>query len=174
MTLPNKPKKFTSVETNFGTTIAKGLWIQAAQMLEYVNKSYPIGMLIYFYGSQAGLPEQPDPRFWKFMDGTAITNPDSPLYGISFPDLRNKFIRNPAPGESQGSTGGVSSIDLSHNHTGYTLYTDDTGPILTALDFGGDNLHAVGSNHRHTIDTTTIIYNTIPVSTQVQVYMRIL
>lgn len=174
MNLPNKPKNFSTVETNFGTTVAKGLWVQAAQMLEYVNASYPLGMLMYFYGSQASLPAQPDSRFWKFMDGTPVSNPDSPLYGLSFPDMRGIFVRHPTSTESVGNVNGLDQINLTHNHGGSTGTTDDRNEIKTNFDFGGDNLHAVSYSHTHTLDTTSLTYNTKPISLEVQVYMRIL
>lgn len=171
MLLPVKPVKFTDLDTNFGTTVAKALWYQAAQMLEYVNQSYPIGMLMFFEASQSNLPAQPDSRFWKFMDGTAVSNANSPLNGVTLPDLRGRFLRHPKTGEVALVNAGSDTRDLSHSHTGFTGYADNAGSQNT--DDDSADQPAAGL-HRHTIGTASLVVTIIPLSYELQVYMRVL
>jgi hypothetical protein len=170
MNIPVKPIKFPSIDIDFGTTVAKALWLQAAQLVTYIEQSYPLGMLMFVELSQLGLPAGPDQRFWKYADGTPVNNANSIFNGMSFPDLRGKFIRHPVSGEIAFSTGGVSSFDLSHGHTGFTDYANDSGRQNNDDD---SQQRAQPGIHRHFITTDTLTYNTIPTSHEVQVYIRI-
>ena len=180
ISLPNKPKKFNTIDSDFGTAAAKGLWYKAAQMVEYVNRSYPLGMLMYFEADQTNMPAStPDPRFWKFMDGTAVTDPKSIFYGLTLPDLRGKFLRNPVTGEVTFSSGGVSSVGLGHQHTQITGYTFNGGSQDVESEDNGDedspgyHAHAIGYSNGFT-PSDPLAYPTTPLSKEVQVYMRVL
>ena len=94
-TIPNKIKKMSTVEKDQFSTISQANWQKVAGILEYANKSFPIGMVLYFYASQDNLPAQPDPQYWHFCDGSTINNPNSPLDGQTPPDCRGKFFKHP-------------------------------------------------------------------------------
>ena len=83
----------------------------------------PIGMIIMYHGSMNG--KSPDTKLegimdnWKLCDGTDYTQ-----YGITTPDLRDRFIIGAFNEEDIGITGGEDFVTLtesqipSHNHGG--------------------------------------------------------
>lgn len=169
--VPNQINKFVGLEQDFGTTICPALWLKAAQLAQYVNASYPIGMVLFFEGDQDNLPAQPDPRFWQFLDGSTVSNASSPMNGTVLPDFRGKFFRHPATGEAYLSTGGADSIDLTHSHGGQTDVGSDYD--FLRLDNGQERGQALG-DHRHTIDTGNLGSVTlIPAYHELQCYVRI-
>jgi hypothetical protein len=171
--LPNKIEKFSDLEKDAFTSIAQANWTKAAQLLEYVNKSFPIGMLMFFHASQDGLPSQPDPQYWKFLDGTPVTNPLSPLFGVDLSalDFRGKFFKNPGTGQIELIEAGSNSVNLSHSHGGQTGHGSDWDSLR--LDNGGERGQALG-NHSHPIGGALGSTSTIPAHRELQVYMRIL
>lgn len=171
ISVPNQVNKFRSQETDFGTTICPALWGKAAQIAEYINASYPIGMVLFIEGSQENLPAQPDPKLWQFLDGSVVNNPASPLNGVTLPDFRGKFFRHPISGEIVHSTGGSNSINLTHNHGGQTGNGSDWDSLR--MDNGGERGQALGT-HSHTIDNGNLdSVATVPAYHEVQCYVRI-
>ena len=170
MNIPVSPSKFPAIDIDFGTTIASGLWLEAAQLITYIEQSYPIGMLMLVELTQSPVINPPDPSIWKYMDGTPVSNPNSVFNGATFPDLRNLFIRHPVTGESALSYGGADLFTLNHNHTGYTDYANDSGRQNNDDD---SNVREQPGIHRHSINPAVLTYQTVPLSHEVQVYMRI-
>jgi hypothetical protein len=168
--VPNQVNKFTALEMDFGTTICPALWKKAAELAEYVNKSYPIGMLMFFNASQSNIPAQPDPLFWQFCDGSAVTNTNSPLLGQILPDFRNKFFRHPSTGETFLSQGGADSVSVAHDHGGMTGLASDWDSLN--LDNGPWRAQAIGM-HQHTIAASSGSVTTIPAYHELQVFVRI-
>lgn len=154
MTAPNpliRPRLLRGHETDFGTTIAASLWLRLINNHAWVEKSIPLGMVLFFYTSQTeadGTPiTQPNPDIWQPCDGRTINDPDSPLNGQTLPDLRDLFVKGSS---TPGQTGGQSTVNLSHNHGGATGVTDDRQPDFQA-DHGTD--HLTGAPHTHSIDS---------------------
>lgn len=114
-TIPSKIEKFSDVEKDQFSSIAEATWKKAAYLLEYLNKSYPIGMLMFFDKFIAPTTT-PDPNYWKFCDGSVISNVNSPMNGETTPDLRNKFIKHPNGNITPMTSGGADSINLNHTH----------------------------------------------------------
>lgn len=171
-TIPNKIDKFADLEKDAFSTIAQASWSKVAQLLEYANKSYPIGMLMFFYGGQELIPTQPDPTYWKFLDGTPVTNPNSPVFGETLPDLRGRFFKHPGTGQPVLVEAGANTIDLTHNHGGVTGYGSDYDSLR--LNDGFDVAEARG-NHTHLVGPgSSGVVDIIPAYREVQVYMRIL
>lgn len=171
MQLPVKPRKFITLNTDFGTSIAKALWFQAGQMIEYANQSYPLGMLMFFQADQPNMPAStPDPKYWKYMDGTVVVNTDSPFNGLAVPDLRNKFIRHPISGEVVLSSAGSDTLNLTHDHGGVTGITDDS--FLPHAD-NDTRDRPSPFRHAHTISNPSTVVSIIPPTRTVQIYMRI-
>lgn len=181
MDIPQNPKKFPSIDADFGTSVATTLWKTAAQMIEYINQSYPVGMLMYFEADQSGLTEQPDPGYWKFMDGTSITNVASVFSGASFQNLRQKYTRHPKTGDTVLTTGGSDSVSFAHSHGGNTDATTDNGYL--GIEAGPGTYQgaalttpqpsALGQSHVHTIPSDLGSINIVPTSREVQVFMRV-
>lgn len=161
--------KFRDLEKDFSTSIAQALWIKAAQNINSLNKSYPVGMLMFMVNSQSALPATPDLNFWQLLDGSTVSNVNSPLNGVTLPDLRNKFIRHPQAGDSLFSIGGQDSINLGHNHGGQTGTTDDRNDFQ--LDNGGEQYEA--GPHSHSIGGALGVVSIIPSYFEVQCYIRI-
>ncbi len=155
---------------DFGTTICPALWLKAAQLAEYVEQSYPIGMLMLFEGDQSNLPAQPDSNYWQFLDGSVVTNVNSPLHGVTLPDFRGRFFRHPTGSESPGDIGGADSISLAHAHDGFVNYATDWDSLH--LDRGIDRGQAHG-NHTHIVSSDLGSVSTVPARHEVQCYIRI-
>jgi len=169
--IPNsRPLLLKKMETDFASSIAAGIWIRIHQQLNWINAAVPIGFVMYFYQSQtfANGSQIPQPNAnWKYMDGTAVSDPLSPLNGVTLPDLRSKFAK---AFSNIGSTGGQETIDLEHDHSGFTGETFDRENLKTTdnnNDVAGPNLHA------HPIEPALGEISTIPPYIDVQPYMRI-
>lgn len=164
-----RPKRIFSNESDFGTTIASYIWSKVINNQNFVEQSFPIGYVLYFFASQTDANNikiaKPNPNIWKELNGQIINDPDSPLNGITLPDLRNKFIKGT---KSFGETGGQETINLSHNHGGLTNYFDDkTG----GSDRGND--HTGGSYHAHPIyPALSSAENILPPFIKLSAYMR--
>ena len=115
------------------------------------------------------------------MDGTPVSNANSPMNGHTFPDLRSIFFRDAQTGETLYTSGGSSFLDLTHSHGGATQFQTYASDFNEAD--GGDNWEAPGW-HQHTmsIQVSTAGGNpplsftgipTVPRYIALQVYMRI-
>lgn len=170
-----KPKKFAANQYDLGTTVAKALWKEARDTMDYINGSFPIGMMMLFDASRPGLPATtPDSRFWKYMDGSVISNAASPLNGITFPDMRNRFFRMPYAGESVGNVNGSDTTDLTHAHGGNTQFADSTGGPDRHGDGGRSGEQPNPDFHQHGINTASLVVTTVPTAYELQMYVRIL
>jgi hypothetical protein len=169
VTTPKTVKKFRDLEADFGTSQAQALFQKAAQTVNYINACVPVGKILLFHATQDNLPEGIDTRYWQKMDGSAVTNPLSPLFGQTLPDLRKRFWRHPTTGETVHTLGGANTIDLTHNHGGYTGYTDDRDDFQ--MDNGEEKHEA--NVHRHSIANGSGVVSTIPQYRELQVWVRI-
>lgn len=174
ITIPQlKPDALRTMEVDFGTTIAQGLWQRISRQLNWIEKAVPVGMVIYFYDSQTfanGNPV-PDPKStnWQFCDGSPITNPLSPMFGQNVPDLRNRFSKGSAT-LGLGVTGGTVSHNLAHSHGGATSTTCDLEGLSNT-----DNSDAKpkGNCHNHSIGGSLGTISVMPPYINLQPYMRI-
>ncbi len=99
-----------------------------------INEIVPIGLISSYFGNPADLPNN-----WRICDGSTVNDPESPLNGVTLPDLRAKFIRGEEAsdrniigglvgGGADGHTHGLSAhshtinSDGGHSHTGTTGY----------------------------------------------------
>lgn len=161
--------KFKDLEKDFSTSIAQALWIKAGQNINSLDKSYPVGMVLFMFNSQSNLSETPNSSFWQALDGSTVSNVNSPLNGVTLPDFSNQFMRHPKSGESEFSIGGQNSVNLSHSHGGATGNANDRNDYQ--MDNGGDN--AESDNHYHSIGSDLSTTSTIPSYAELQCYIRI-
>lgn len=173
-TIPGKIQKFKELEMDAFSTVAQASWQKAAGILEYANKSFPIGMFLFFYASQDNLPAQPDPQYWHYCDGSVINNVNSVFNGVTSPDCRGKFFKHPKTGDVLLSTAGSDTIDLSHSHGGVTQLGSDYDS-LRLDDYGGSGpvRGSANGSHQHVISSAIGVVSTIPAYEEAQVYMRI-
>lgn len=170
-TLPGKIEKISSVESDEFSSVAVSTWGKAARLIEYLNKSYPMGMLMFFDASLDNLPAMPNPNYWKFCDGSVIVNANSPMNGQNAPDCRNKFIKHPQTGDPTLVTAGSDTVSSPHNHGGVTGVGSDADALR--LDDGQEHGFAIG-NHTHSIGgSSNDVTSTVPLHRFLQVYMRI-
>lgn len=170
VTIPNTIQKFNAIDKDLSTTIATGLWKKAAQLLEYLNKSHPVGMIIWFRATQDLLPEMPDSKYWQEFDGSAVTNPLSPYFGLTLPNLSGRYFKHPSDLETVHTFGGSDTKNLNHDHDGNTGFTNPRGP------FNGDNNNDRPGpyNHRHTIDDALSSAQDIkPLFRDLRIFLRI-
>ncbi len=164
------PKSFRTSETDFGTTICEALWKKVIRTQHYLEKSRPVGMLMFFHATQDSLPETPDTNYWKLCNGTAVSNSNSLLNGVTLPDLRDKFLKHPRTDETVLVSGGADTVNLDHNHSGgVTGATDNRG--IFQMDNGGDRWE--GRNHQHTIAAQTMTVSVVPSYIALQIWVRI-
>lgn len=97
------------------------------KMIQNVNmlgKLALIGSVRAIQLNQAGV-QAPDSTIWQLMNGTEITNPNSPLRSVGLtlrftPNMTSRYVRG-ASTDSANSSGGAATVNLSHFH--------DTGAI---------------------------------------------
>lgn len=147
--IPNTVLKFNGLTKDLSTTVATALWQKVAEVQEYILASTPVGKVIWFRANQDLLPELPDSRYWQELNGSTVTNPESPLLGVVLPDLRGCFLKHPADGAPLHAFGGSDTRNLAHNHGGQTGVSDPKG------DFNADNSDEVTGPfpHSHPIST---------------------
>lgn len=167
-----KPSRLFLHESDFGTTVASFLWQKIINNQHFVEKCFPIGYVLFFYASQTyanGTPvSPPNPEIWQPLNGTTVNDTDSPLHGVTLPDLRQLFLKGSS---TQGITGGQLTINLQHAHGGQTGVTDDRQPDFQA-DGGGD--YNTGAPHTHAIANSWSTAEPItPPYIDLQAYIRI-
>ena len=150
-----KPSLFRSIETDFGTTIASSLWRRISSHLNWFNKNVPVGIVMMFHGSQRladGSPgtliDQPMAGEWDFIDGSTISNSESPMDGVALPDITDLFLKYSS---TIGSTGGSDTIDLAHRHNIWTGITNDHTDSSALRSDDDDSEVRHGGMHRHGI-----------------------
>jgi hypothetical protein len=100
----------------------------------------PIGSIIAWHKNFPNTPPLPDG--WMECNGQVVTDPESPYYGQTLPNLNGerRFLRGNIP---TGATGGSET----HNHTGKTGWCiDEQSSVTPNLDYGN-------WDHRHVIYT---------------------
>ena len=122
---------YSDIDNNLvdaGDLVSSETFGQLANNINYLMNSMPVGSVIPIL-SLTGVPT-PDPEFWKLMDGSEITDQNSPL--------RNGFVANygadggtylrgyNTPGEI-GNISGSNTKVLTHNHGGNTQDAMSTG-----------------------------------------------
>jgi hypothetical protein len=151
---PNVVQPFPDLDSDLSTTIATGLWKQAAAVQEYLNRSMPVGTVIWFEDTVAGIPESPDPKYWHEMDGTGCLNPNSVFNGFTIPNLNNLFLKEtPASGATVQTSAGSHTRSFTHTHG--TSFTTGSNDAELNSDYDYDtNIWTVYS-HRHTVNNNT-------------------
>jgi hypothetical protein len=119
--IPNSIVKFNGLEKDLSTTVATALWKKVAGVQEYLNASVPIGKIIWFRAIQDLLPEMPDPKYWKELDGTVVSNVNSPFNGWTTPNLAGYFLKHPSGVEANQAASGSDTRNLGHNHGGHDI-----------------------------------------------------
>ncbi len=163
-----KPQRFTALEMDAYTSIAEALWKRAAQTQKYIEQSYPVGMLLMFHETQSNLPHAPDAKYWQLLDGSAVSNANSPLNGVTLPDLRDMFFRHPGTGEVVMAVAGSDSVNLAHTHGGVTGSTDDGA---FGQNDGGD--HQDARAHTHSLSSALTTTSKLPKYIALKLYVRI-
>lgn len=168
------PKLLKSLEADFGSSVANAIWKRMIEHQNYINASMPVGLVMWFYGSQRyadGSPgtliTQPSSN-WQFCNGGLITNTNSPLLGQNVPDLRQRFLRG---GSTIGTLGGSNVLVLAHSHGGFTGSTDDREGSPPRTD--DDVERNIGNPHVHPIDADLSNRPKLPPYTELQPFMRI-
>ena len=165
-----RPENLNSIEVDFGTTISGSIWKKVRDLEIFINDNLPIGLVIQFHASQQyanGLSIDLPGTQWQFCDGTVVSNPESPLLGVSVPDLRSKFL---AGDEPLGVFGGGTNHNLSHNHGGVTL---DGSDKATETQSDPGFVYLEGSIHNHSVATSNLAMTPLPPYRELQFYMRI-
>jgi hypothetical protein len=122
----------------------------------------PIGTVIDWW--------RPNPTFtvpdgYKICDGTAVADPQSPLYGYTVPNFTGQFVlgvTDPAligsiGGTNSHSHGGYTSTDGSHTHSIPTVGDNvGAGSMYVIVDYGSTS--SSGSHHHYVYTDTQLNY----------------
>lgn len=170
MSLPSQIKKFKSLESDFGTSVANDIWLRVAQMCSYIEKSYPVGSVMFLHETQDNLPATPDSKYWQELDGSTVSNANSPINGATLPDFRDKFMMHPVSGDVILSSSGNDSLSFAHDH-GYLGY--ETGNADNQLLDNGEGRVEI-QTHRHSMSSSsTPSFSTLPLYRALKCYVRI-
>jgi hypothetical protein len=166
-----RPELLKQLETDFGSTTSKYIWRKVMLWQLWMSRSIPVGSIISFFGSTTFANGDPlvgaKENYWQWCNGSAISNASSPLNGQTIPDFREKFLKGSS---TIGSLGGQSTINLLHQHSGFTGLENQVGG--NGGDNGGDE--TAGTVHNHPIDIElSSVENVIPPYSEVQYYMRV-
>jgi hypothetical protein len=101
--------------------------------------SVPIGSIVQFhkdFDSSVSLPEE-----FEECDGTTINDADSPLDGLTKPDLQgnNRFLRG---NSASGSTGGRSDTDMVFDFISTEIFQDEPEQRLGGVAINGNSKFA--------------------------------
>ena len=112
----------------------------------------PIGAVISWLKSLAGVPATL-PLGWVECNGQVLSDSDSPLNGITIPDLNAssgtaRFLRGAT---TSGGTGGAETHSHSHTHS----FSATSGAASTSNGAGGSGTAAPEPSHTHDISGTT-------------------
>lgn len=169
MGLPTKVEKLKALENDFSTTVAVALWKKAAQLVNYLEQSYPIGYVLFVHGTQSNLPHLPNSKYWQEIDGTTISDINSPMNGVALADWRGKFFRHAKTGETIFSTGGANTLNLQHSHGGVTGVTNPRYANL--MNDGSTNGDLAEHNHSISPDLSNPV-TTVPLYIMLRTYVR--
>lgn len=93
------------------------------------NLGFTSGMIMLWSGSIASIPSG-----WVLCNGSNGT-----------PDLRDRFVMGAGSTYSVGGTGGAATVNLQHNHSGFT------GASVTGSTGGTVLVNTNATEHRHSI-----------------------
>jgi len=120
-----------------------------AQVAESALNGVPIGTVLDWWRPNS---EWPVPDGFKVCDGTEVSDEDSPLNGISVPDLRDKFILGVSNVNDIGVVGGQTNhahnVDINHDHAvSFTsasgIHSHDIDPPIQQTSTSGLHSHSV-------------------------------
>ena len=156
--------------TEYGLINSSELFALLANNLNYLIDSMPIGSIVPVMYGMTGVPA-PDPAIWQLCDGSAITNPASPLRGYSTPDYvtAGRYIKGYITVGEIGNFGGSNEMDAEHNHGGAT--GGDVG--ANGADTDNDKYTNI-PGHTHTIaQALSVFINVEPARLLVNHYIKI-
>jgi len=165
-----RPEPIGSLESDFGTTIATSIWEKTINNHAWVERNLPIGFCLQLNRDIQPVSgpalSDPNPDIWQFLDGTLISDADSPLNGVNVPDCRNRFLKHKTG--VAFSTGGASTLNISHGHA--IGFVDNRQPDFQA---DNDNDRAAGILHNHPVTPNlSSTENIIPLHIQYHIYVR--
>lgn len=107
---PNNGFSFVSLETVRFTAMPYALVAQTALS----NSSDPVGTVKLFWdaGGQLSIPDG-----WVVLDGSQVLDPESPLFGMTIPNMANKYaVGSTAAGVTASVGNPDHRVNLAHNH----------------------------------------------------------
>lgn len=182
ITIPtSKPLMLKALESDFGSTIAESIWRKVIQHINWMNAQFPIGMVMWFYQttttdafgnpSPSGLRVPAPPATWQLCNGGVVSNVNSPLLGVTLPNILERFPKGLPVGNSIGDIGGADSFVLAHNHGGAGSAVD--GDFSAPRTDNDDEVRGYNF-HTHPITTHSVTVSRTPFFLELQPYMRIL
>ena len=118
------PAIFTAIqdaEVKYGRSVTEETVRKMVQDVNLLGRLAPIGCVRGIQLNQIGV-QVPDSNIWQLMDGSEITNPNSPLRTVGLtqrfvPDLIGNYLRG-APNVSINNFGGSPTVSIAHDHGG--------------------------------------------------------
>ena len=139
----------TTLEAADGVALIDTWVYGPPEMVEDVlggSAAVPIGGCIPWLKSLSGVPGLPA-RFVE-CDGSTISDLDSPLNGVTIPDLNgdNRFLRGNA---SSGATGGAATVTLSQGNLPANVVLSDSGGASAPGGIGSWGGSGGGTSHEN-------------------------
>ncbi len=151
----------------YGDLTSVELFGGIADNMNYLLDSSQVGEIALILVGVAGVPT-PDATIWQLCDGSAITEPLSPLVGQSTPDLRDTYLKGTTGGDV-GTITGSNTKNLQHNHGGVTSTFD---PDPDSCDFSHGEYYVIPHHHDIVSDLGTAI-NFEPLHVRLKHFLKI-
>lgn len=156
--------------TDAGDLISFEAFGALANNINHLIDAMPPGSIICVAVGIPGCPV-PDATIWREMDGSQITDQNSPIRNSTVADYGadgGRYMRGYTNAGTIGNTGGSNEKDLSHNHGGATQLT---GEPADNADSDKDRYSV--RPHDHPISTDLTVVNYEPVHITFKHYMKV-
>ena len=116
---------------------------QQLESLIISSQGVPVGTVLdWWCSTDCTIPEG-----YAIADGSTVTDPDSPLFGETLPDLSDRFVKGVTSTSGIGTTGGSST----HSHAGITNLDTHKHGATTSIDEHSHQLDVSVDPHSHEV-----------------------
>lgn len=157
-----------------GTLVSVETFSSIADNINYLMDSAAVGKIAIILYGLPGVPI-PNPKYWQEVDGSEVTEEDSPIRGTTLPNnkLRGQYLRGCDVIGDVGNHGGDNLKNLRHNHGGTTTILADVDPETLHTNQDNDQYNCTPF-HTHTLlGDLSATQNFEPAHIRIRTYMKI-
>lgn len=112
--------QYAAISFTYNEQPATSKWNIVGTNFDYMQNALPpVGSILYYWGNSGAIP-----GYWMLANGATISDTESPINGLTVPNLVNVFLRGTTGNvRSTPQTGGSDTTTLSttnlpaHSHT---------------------------------------------------------